>query len=154
MSTVLAILSDYDLSDQTQLSAARETLDILKATVLADEQTGFDPSGASGLDFLTDEPDASRGENESTSARSLPGWRSQTDDSSLSQRMSSVDLEVLEFSENIYTTSREESPEKTYTSELDVLDDEGKEKILVGSKDMSSIVNTTFSLHDPQYSRP
>jgi len=108
-------------------------LEILKATVPADEQTGFDPSGAGGVDFSIDEQGAGRGENESTSTRSLPalGWRSQTDDSSLSQELSSLDLEG-HFTERNYATSREESPEKPYTSELDVLDNEGKEKALVG----------------------
>jgi hypothetical protein len=131
--TVLAILSDYDLSDPIQLRSARDTLEILKGTVTADEQTGFDPSGAGGVDFSIDEQDASRGENESTSARSLPalGWRSQTDDSSLSQELSSLDLEG-HFAESNNATSREESPEEPYTSELDVLDNEGKEKALVG----------------------
>jgi hypothetical protein len=131
--TVLAILSDYDLSDPIQLRSARDTLEILKGTVPADEQTGFDPSGAGGVDFSIDEQNASRGENESTSARSLPelGWRSQTDDSSLSQELSSLDLEG-HFAESNNATSREESPEKPYTSELDVLDNAGKEKALVG----------------------
>jgi hypothetical protein len=133
VTTVLAILSDYDLSDPMQLRSAQDTLEILKATVPEDEQTGFDPSGAGGVDSSIDEQDANKGKNKSTSARSLPasGWKSQTDDSSLSQELSSLDLEG-HFTESNYTTSREESLEKSYTSELDVLDNDGKEKALVG----------------------
>ncbi|KUJ12252.1 uncharacterized protein LY89DRAFT_652633 [Mollisia scopiformis] len=128
-STVLAILSDFNLSDPLQLEEARQTLEILKSTVSTDEATGFDPSGASGLDALIDDQDSARGDNESVSARSgARGWRSQTDDTSLNQDLSSLDLEGLDFSEG----SREESPDHSYPSPLDDLDSDDKEKVLVG----------------------
>ncbi|KAE8453177.1 hypothetical protein EG329_011244 [Mollisiaceae sp. DMI_Dod_QoI] len=127
-STILAILSDYDISDASQLESARQTLEILKSTVTTDEATGFDPSGASGPDNLIDDQESARGEDESASARSARGWRSQTDDTSLNQDLSSLDLDGLDFSES----SRDESPDQAYRSSLDDLDPESKERALVG----------------------
>ncbi|KAF7590312.1 hypothetical protein BBP40_003005 [Aspergillus hancockii] len=43
-----AIVSDYDLSDSTQLQQLRETLDILKLSAWEQEDLPFDPSGTSG----------------------------------------------------------------------------------------------------------
>ncbi|CZR52188.1 uncharacterized protein PAC_02065 [Phialocephala subalpina] len=124
-STVLAILSDYDVANASQLEEARHTLEILKSTVTSDEATGFDPSGASGTN---DDQESARGEDESASARSARGWRSQTDDTSLNQDLSSLDLDGLDFSEG----SRDDSTDQTYPSPLDGLDQESKENILMG----------------------
>jgi hypothetical protein len=57
-------------------------------------------------------------------------WRSQTDDTSLSQELSALDLEGLEFSDSGGATSRDDSPEKVFSSELDGLDERDKEKAL------------------------
>jgi hypothetical protein len=129
---LLAILSDFDLSYPTQVASARQTLDLLKETVAIEQASGFDPSGASGIDLLFDEPQNVRGEDESASAKSLQGWRSQTDDTSLSQELSSLDLEVPTYSEQGAFTSRRDSPDKTYISELDGLNEDEKEKTLIG----------------------
>jgi hypothetical protein len=130
-STVLAILSDFDLNDATELASARQILDLLKATSTTEQDSGFDPSGASGAEFQQGLLHNAKDENESVSAKSLQGWRSQTDDTSLSQDMGSLDLEGSEYSEHAFI-GRRENPGSTYTSELDSLDEEGKEKTLIG----------------------
>jgi hypothetical protein len=130
-STVLAILSDYNLSDSSELVAAQQLLSALSSEVVADEIACFDPSGASGPGLVIDDQEIGRGENESVMAKSHQGWRSQADDTSLSQEMSVLDLEGFEFSDNGVSTSKEESPEKPLSSELDGLDEEGKEEALV-----------------------
>lgn len=127
--TLLAILSDFDdLCNATQLAQARQTLDLLKETAASEQETGFDPSGAGGA---RDEVHVAKDENESVSAKSQQAWRSQTDDTSLSQELSSLDLEGPKYLEGVFTTRRE-SPAETFTSELDGLDEAGKEKTLVG----------------------
>ncbi|KAJ5053907.1 uncharacterized protein L3040_000197 [Drepanopeziza brunnea f. sp. 'multigermtubi'] len=123
-STILAILSDYDISNPSDLSQARQTLDILKASASTEESSGFDPSGASGIDF-TNENQSSRGEDSSTSTSQR---KSQTDSTSVSQDPQTLDLEGLDLG----TSIRDESPEKPYPSELDGLDEVGKEKALIG----------------------
>jgi len=130
-STVLAILSDYNLSEPSELDAARQLLSTLRSEVIADETTGFDPSGARGQGLLIDDQESGRGEGESLDMRSQQRWRGQTDDTSLSQELSVLDLDGLEFSDNDMATSREESPEKSYSSELDDLDEEGKVNALI-----------------------
>ncbi|RDL36513.1 uncharacterized protein BP5553_05865 [Venustampulla echinocandica] len=126
--TLLAIISDYDICDTAQLSAARQTLDILKATVPDEEATGFDASGASGPSGLIDVgEEGGEDGSQSGSGKSLPGWMSQTDTTSISQRMSSLDLEGLDFSSDGAPTGINESGDRSYTSELDSLDDGGKE---------------------------
>ncbi|KAK2628035.1 hypothetical protein QTJ16_002681 [Diplocarpon rosae] len=123
-STILAILSDYVVLDPTELSQARQTLEILKSSALVEESTGFDPSGAGGIDLSTDDHSAG-GEDESPSD-SQRGWKSQTDATSLCQ--DTLDLEGLDLE----GTGRIESPEQAYPSSLDNLDDAGKEKALTG----------------------
>ncbi|OWP04438.1 smr domain-containing protein [Marssonina coronariae] len=123
-STILAILSDYVISDPTELSQARQTLEILKSSASAEERTGFDPSGASGVDLSADDRSA-RGEDESPSASQL-GWKSQTDATSLCQDI--IDLEGLDLED----IGGDKSPEQAYPSSLDNLDEAGKEKALTG----------------------
>lgn len=115
------------MCDATQLKQARQTLDLLKETAVSEQETDFDPSGASGA---RDEAHVAKDENESVSAKSQQAWRSQTDDTSLSQEISSLDLERSQYSEGAFTPRRD-SPVETFTSELDGLDEAGKEKTLV-----------------------
>jgi hypothetical protein len=130
---VLAILSDFELKDPDQLNIAKETLEILKATVPDDEASGFDASGASGPHILIDGlEEAEDNESRSGSGQSAPGWTSQTDATSLSHEMSSLDLEGLEFTPNTVSTPTEESPDTSYTSQLDDLGEEEKETALMG----------------------
>lgn len=127
-STLLAILSDYDLSHESQLKSAREILDSISENAKADEETGFDASAASGAGFLGDGAGTENGEDESSSARSMPGWASTRDNTSLSHDMSSLDLEGLDFSSN---GNEAESPHRTYPSELDGWDEASNERQLV-----------------------
>jgi len=124
-STLLAILSDYDLSDESQLKSAREILDSIAESAKADEESGFDASAASGAGFLGIGVGTGSGEDESASVRSMP---STMDDTSLSHDMPSLDLEGLDFKAN---GNWEESPDKSYSSELDRLDEENKERQLI-----------------------
>lgn len=127
---MLAILSDYNLSNSTELEAATQLLSALSSEVATEETTGFDPSGASGLGLFTNDVESGR-DGESASGRSQQGWKSQTDDTSLSQELSVLGLEGLEFSDNGGVKSREESPEKPYPSSIDSLDAEGQEAALI-----------------------
>jgi len=133
-STLLAILSDYDLSDESQLKIAREILDSISESARAGEESGFDASAASGAGFLGDGAGTENGEDESTSAestsaestsaRSMPEWASTTYNTSLSHDMSSLDLEGLDFFSNGNGAG---SPDRTYPIELDGWD-EGSNK--------------------------
>ncbi|KAH7346378.1 hypothetical protein BKA65DRAFT_275380 [Rhexocercosporidium sp. MPI-PUGE-AT-0058] len=125
-STLLAILYDYDITNSTELSAARQILDILKSSASAEESTGFDPSGASGPEPGLDDQGSAREESESLST-SQWGSKTQTDDTSLSQEPHALDLESLDLGGG----EREESSGKTYSSELDSLDQAGKEEALI-----------------------
>lgn len=129
---MLAIADDYNICDPAELSVARQTLDILKEFVPDEEATGFDASGASGPDPLADIGENEGGEDgsQSGSGKSLPGWMSQTDTTSISQGMSSVDLEGLDFSNDGTSTGVNESGNGSYTAELDGLDGDGKQAAL------------------------
>ncbi|TVY34630.1 hypothetical protein LSUB1_G006921, partial [Lachnellula subtilissima] len=132
-STVLAILSDFDLRDVDQLNAAKEILEIVKATVPDDEASGFDASAASGPQILSGGlGEAGENESQSGSGQSAPGWTSQTDDTSLGHEMSSLDLEGLEFTPNGASTPTDESADTSYTSQLDDLNEEAKKTALMG----------------------
>ncbi|KAH8684568.1 hypothetical protein BGZ60DRAFT_442498 [Tricladium varicosporioides] len=128
-STILAIISDYNLHDASQLVAARGTLDILKLNISEEEATGFDPSGAGGENGVSsDAPEEVT--SRSGSGQSLPGWTSQTDDTSLSQEMLLLELEDVGTSTGGLRASKD-GDGNSYTSELDVLDDQEKEKVLL-----------------------
>ncbi|KAL2069550.1 hypothetical protein VTL71DRAFT_14229 [Oculimacula yallundae] len=133
-STLLAILSDYNLTNATELSAAREILDILKSSASAEESSGFDPSGASGPQHVFDGleqgsvRDAEENESLSTSQR---GSKTHTDDTSFSQDSYPLSLEGLELGGGSRNVEREEGTGKTYSSELDNLDGAGKEEALI-----------------------
>jgi hypothetical protein len=129
--TILAILSDYDVCDPAQIDAVRQTLDILRAHVPFEEASGFDASGASGPDALGDSL-GTKEDNESVSGRSLPCWKTQTDDTSVGHGMALQDLEGLDFESQSAPSSHDESIEKSYMSELDSLGDEEKEAALRG----------------------
>jgi Domain of unknown function (DUF1771) len=127
---VIAILSDYDLSNATELDAARQLLSALSSEVATEEATGFDPSGASGPNWFTNDLEIIR-DRESVSEMSHHGWKSVTDDTSLSQELSVLDLEELQFSDNGGITNTVGSPEKPFTSSIDALNAEGKEAALI-----------------------
>jgi hypothetical protein len=78
---------------------------------------------------LYDQLHSAKDENESVSARSVQ-WKSQTDDTALSQELSSLDMDGSEHSDFAYA-SRDEYTETPYTSKLDGLDDHGKERTLI-----------------------
>ncbi|KAL1297834.1 hypothetical protein AAFC00_006362 [Neodothiora populina] len=76
-----AIIYDHNLQDSASLEQARAILDTLKDTAIAEEATGFDPSGSSSIaDIATD----SRNENGSVSR--------DTDLTSVSNSLSTLDL--------------------------------------------------------------
>ncbi|KAH6679451.1 hypothetical protein B0J14DRAFT_580789 [Halenospora varia] len=129
-STILAIISDYNLCDASQLVAARGTLDMLKSNVSEEEATGFDPSGASGGNGISGDGPGEDGASGSGSGQSLPAWTSQTDDTSLSQEMLSLELEDVGTSTEGLCASKD-GEGNSYTSELDSLDDQEKEKVLL-----------------------
>ncbi|PVH87747.1 hypothetical protein DL98DRAFT_479966 [Cadophora sp. DSE1049] len=126
-STLLAILYDYDITNPAELAAARDILDVLKSSASEEESTGFDPSGASGPEPILDDEGSVRDDNESLSA-SQRGSKTQTDDTSLSQDPGTLDLEGLDLGGE----EREENNCKSYSSELDDLDQAGKEQALIG----------------------
>jgi hypothetical protein len=115
-------LSDFDLSDPTQLQVARDTLEELQKSAKEEEETGFDASASSGADGIIHNREGSRGDNES--GTSLPGWSSSTDDTELSQGVSSIDFDGS-------ATGDKNGEEMTIGAELDGLDEATKETILV-----------------------
>ncbi|KAF4628506.1 hypothetical protein G7Y89_g9647 [Cudoniella acicularis] len=134
-STLLAIISDYNICDAAQLSAARQVLDILRATVPDDEASGFDPSGASGgpgTPIDAPEEDSPENESRSGSGKSHPAWRSQTDDTSLSQEIALLDLEDTESFMGDAEARNDNISGFSYTTEFDALDEVGKESALMG----------------------
>ncbi|EHL00779.1 putative ubiquitin fusion degradation protein C12B10.01c [Glarea lozoyensis 74030] len=127
-SLVLAIISDYDICDTVQLEAARQTLDALKADAPSEEATGFDASGAGRIDNLNNGFET-QADDESAGDRC---WKSQTDDTSVSQEMALPDLEETDVETNSTPSTQDESPERSYTSALDSLGDNEKEAALSG----------------------
>lgn len=122
---IISILSEYDLNNPGQLAAARSTLDLVKGTVAEDDETGFDPSAASGPGLEIDEHQSSKEEEDSHGAID---WKSQTDDTTPSDYTGSG-------SSQDFPTWEEESPDTTYTSYMnnyDNLDDNGKMWALTG----------------------
>jgi hypothetical protein len=98
----------------------------------AEEASGFDPSGSSGREGNGN----LHSEAASESGQSQRGWSSYTDDTSLSQGMSALDLEGLEFSGIAEGTDEEfEGHDKhlaqIYNAHLENLDDASKEAILI-----------------------
>lgn len=122
-STFLAIISDFDLTNGQEVEEARRTLDILKESAEAEDVESFDPSGSNRVDF--NDADIGQGENDSGSAKSIPGWASNTDDTSLSQGMSSLDLEN-------YSETDGDNEDKLYMGDLEKLDEDGKVSVLAG----------------------
>jgi len=86
--TFLAILQDYDITNPTQLSNARQIFDLIKQDAETEEASGFDATGSSGNGLATFADTTT----ESGSGKTLE-WSSTTDDTSLSQAMSLLDLE-------------------------------------------------------------
>ena len=97
---MLAILSDYNLANPSEVEAARQLLSALSSDIATYEAADFDPSGASGSGVFTNDREIGKEDDESVSARSQQGWKSQTDDTSLSQDLSVLDLEGLDFLDN------------------------------------------------------
>ncbi|KAI9640738.1 hypothetical protein NHQ30_011047 [Ciborinia camelliae] len=141
-STFRAIITDYDLSDETQIETARMILDMIQKDAEVEEATGFDPSGSSG-GICTNGGETSpeqnlrngsvRNEDGSPSNQSVPGWSSYTDDTSLSQGMSSLDLlEGLEFSSSDKTRIGVDN-ENGFADSLREMDMESQETFLLGT---------------------
>jgi hypothetical protein len=125
-SLLLAIISDYDLADESQLQEARQTLGTLKKETGEDDAIDFDPSGVSGGEHVVNIE-----QDESASARSILGWKSSTDNTSLGHDMASLDLEGLGFAEHDVYVNSNGVTDQTYVSDWDVLDDEAKEERLL-----------------------
>ena len=91
-----AIVSDYDLASEDGLTAARATLDMLKESALIEEAAEFDPSGTGGYAqpeaALPSDHDEAHTETGASQSRGSPG----TDATSLSNGLSSLDLEERE----------------------------------------------------------
>ncbi|KIW04308.1 uncharacterized protein PV09_04601 [Verruconis gallopava] len=65
---IRAIVLDYDLSKAEDVQVVREQLETLRASAVADDAAGFDPSGTSGNDCISQSSHAaSRSEPESAS---------------------------------------------------------------------------------------
>lgn len=111
-----AIVSDYDLSDPPGLQDARNTLDQLKESAALEEAAGFDPSGT-GAQEDTGSSEKRAGSCPETSA-SRTG---ETDLTSLSNALSSLDLDEIVRAEGIPARDAED---------LEQLDEETKIRLL------------------------
>lgn len=105
-----AIVSDYNLENAHEIENARQTLDQLRESALLEEAAGFDPSGTGARDADT---------SESKRAESCPETNGETDLTSVSNGLSSIDLE-----EDEGTIGRAE--------DLEALDDDTKIRLLQG----------------------
>jgi hypothetical protein len=83
-----AIVSDYDLSEESARRDARATLDQLKESALLEEAAGFDPSGTGAHD-----DDVGASEHRAEPCPETSASRTQTDLTSISNSVSSLDLE-------------------------------------------------------------
>jgi hypothetical protein len=88
-----AIVSDYDLTTEESLAAARATLDLLKDSALIEEAADFDPSGTGG--YNQTEATTSPGHDEAGTETGA-SQSHETDATSLSNGLSSLDLEERE----------------------------------------------------------
>lgn len=122
-STFLAIISDFDLTNGPQLHEARRTLNILKESAEAENNSTFDASGSSRLGIPANGSENGHGDYDN--ARSLRECSRNTDDTSLSQGFSSLGLEG-------YSKTDGNTEDKSYIGGLEGLDEEGKVSILTG----------------------
>ncbi|RMY54637.1 hypothetical protein D0865_04599 [Hortaea werneckii] len=124
-----AIVSDYDLSDANSVQNARETLDQLKESAVVEEAAGFDPSGTGAHED---------GKNSEQRAESCPetgtSQTRETDLTSVSNGMSSLDLDDM---------VGEESGSVGNPEELEQLDEDTKVKLL---QDLFGDKVTNFSI--------
>lgn len=103
-------------------------LDILRQSVPAEEESGFDASAGAGG---TQENPFDGHRSESTGNRSALAWASSTDSTSISQETLS-DLEGLSFDVSAPpSSSGGDTPSTSVPSQFDVLDNVGKEKALI-----------------------
>ena len=101
----------------------------MRESAEVEEISGFDASGSNRDDAAPQNgPESGNGDNDSGSGKSLPEWSSNTDDTSLSQGMSSLEYE--DTSEAGLEARRAE--ETAYVGEMDSLDEEGKVSLLAG----------------------
>ncbi|KAI6876322.1 hypothetical protein KC334_g18157, partial [Hortaea werneckii] len=124
-----AIISDYDLSDANSVQNARETLDQLKESAVVEEAAGFDPSGTGAQE---------NGKDSEQRAESCPetgtSQTRETDLTSVSNGMSSLDLDDM---------VGEESGSVGNPEELEQLDEDTKVKLL---QDLFGDKVTNFSI--------
>lgn len=123
-----AIILDYDISTRNGIQEARATLDALKAGAAAEEATGFDPSGSSGV-----QDDTSTG-TQATSERAQ-SWNgevaSRSEDTDPSSTSHSLSLLALDSGySNLEVESEESFPSTYYDLGLEELDVESKERVL------------------------
>lgn len=120
-----------------------------------EEASGFDPSGNSGGIYTNGKDSVAeqslqsgigRHDDGSASNQSLPGWSSSTDDTSLSQVMSSLDLlEGLEFSGSENVRTGVESGDG-FTDSLSSMDVDSQEAFLLGTFPILKPFDVKFSL--------
>lgn len=84
-----AIVSDFDLSSEAELTSARAILDQLKESALIEEAAGFDPSGTGGYEQRQESPVDQLGSGTETAA----SQSRETDSTSISNALSSLDFE-------------------------------------------------------------
>lgn len=143
---------DHDLSNEEQIQNARMILDMIRQSAEFEEATGFDPSGSSGGIYInggetSPEQNLQNGnikkEDESGSNKSVS---SSTDDTSLSQGMSSLDLlEGMDFE------SSEDARSGVYngngfTDSLEAMDVDSQESFLLGTFPTLKPFDVKFSL--------
>lgn len=125
--TFLAIVSDYDLSTDSGLAGACQTLDSISGSAEVEESTGFDPSGSSGAVATGNEE--GQDEGASSSERRSP---SETDYTSLTQSVHALSLNGLDDETATQSTDSLEREAQTdeHIARLQPLDPEAKEQIL------------------------
>lgn len=113
--------------------AARQTLDALTEGAHLEEATGFDPSGSGGGAYA---PGCDGVNAHSESGHSVAGYGSTTDNTSISQGISSLDLEGGDWSDvqNIWEEETAASKARhghNYNAQLENMDVASKEAMLI-----------------------
>jgi hypothetical protein len=127
--TVIVIASDFDLSNDDEVSQARLILESIRESAAEEENTGFDPSGSSGAALYTGTDVDNDSSDHVESCPEFANRSQDADTTGLTPALSSLDLGGPEGSGSDFSGSQN----GTYASGLEDLGNEEKEARL---KDM------------------
>ncbi len=130
--TLLAITSDYNLDDESELEGVRQILDAIAASAEFEEATGFDPSGSSGAAAPEAAADAHVNDAGENTTRSERNSSSETDLTWTTDSVFALSLGHDDETMSMSTEAREREAETDqHIRELQPLGKKEKEAVLV-----------------------